>query len=396
MSTIISIATAFVLLSTVALPYAVAGESASLDQILEPIRAKNKLPALAAAVIRNGQTIACGAVGFRKVGSPERVTVNDKWHVGSCTKSMTAAIAGMMVEQEGWRWDMRVAEMFPDLASEIRPEWRSATLEQFLSQYSGAGSINEETINTRLLANAGKSPLEQRKLFTRDFLVDHGPTVPPGTEWKYDNANYVLVGHAIELRLKQPWETIIRERLFKPLGMDSAGFGPPASGKAIDQPWGHILDEEGTLKPIPPDLTVESWGRDPALTQKLRADNPAALGPAGRVHCSIGDLAKYAAWQLCGACGKGTLLKAATFRKLHTRYKKEGEYACGWVVGYRDWAGGDTLSHGGSNGTFMTAMWLAPKKDFAVVVCANLGGSRCEAVVDETAGALIEEYLLKQ
>jgi CubicO group peptidase (beta-lactamase class C family) len=161
MNTRTSVATLVVLNLTAVLSPAVAGESTSLDQILEQIRSKNKLPALAAAVIRNGQTIACGAVGFRKVGSPERVTVNDKWHIGSCTKSMTAAIAGMMVEQEGWRWGMKVAEMFPDLASEIRPEWRSATLEQFLSQYSGAGSINDDTINTGLWANAGKSPLEQ-------------------------------------------------------------------------------------------------------------------------------------------------------------------------------------------------------------------------------------------
>lgn len=396
MSPIISVAIAAILVFMTGPSHAVAIEAASPDPILEQIRVKNKLPGLAAAVVCNGQTIACGAVGFRKEGSPERVTLKDKWHIGSCTKSMTAVLAAMMVEEQGWRWNMKVSEMFSDLAGEIRPEWRSATLEQFLSHYSGAGSINDETIDTRVLANASRSPIEQRKLFTRDFLTGHAPTVPPGTEFKYENANYVLVGHAIELKLKQPWEIIIRERLFKPLGMDSVGFGPPASGKAIDQPWGHILDEEGRLKPIPPDITGKSWVWDPELAQKIRADNPAALGPAGTVHCSIGDLAKYAAWQLRGARGKGTLLKAAAFQKLQTRFKKEGEYAYGWVVGYHDWAAGDTLSHGGSNGTFMTAIWLAPKKDFAVVVCANLGGTRCQTVVDETAGALIEAYLPKQ
>jgi hypothetical protein len=120
------------------------------------------------------------------------------------------------------------------------------------------------------------------------------------------------------------------------------------------------------------------------------------LAPAGSVHCSIGDLAKYAAWQLRGARGKGTLLKPKTFKKLHTRFKDDGEYACGWVVAYRDWAGGDTLSHGGSNGTFMTEIWLAPKKDFAVIVCANLGGARCQAVVDEAVAALIKHFLTEQ
>src|ERR1017187_4012491 len=148
---------------------AAADQTTSLDQVLEPIRSQRHLPALAAAVVKDGRMAACGAVGFRKHGSTERVTVNDEWHIGSCTKSMTAALAGMMVEQEGWRWDMKVTEMFPGLAREIRPEWRSVTLEQFLSHYSGAGSIHDETINTRLLANASKSPIEQRTLFARDL-----------------------------------------------------------------------------------------------------------------------------------------------------------------------------------------------------------------------------------
>jgi hypothetical protein len=108
-------------------------------------------------------------------------------------------------------------------------------------------------------------------------------------------------------------------------------------------------------------------GSKPKPPGDVAADNPAALGPGGTVHCSIGGLAKYAAWQLRGACGQGDLLKKETFKKLHTRFKGGGEYACGWEVLYRDWAGGEALYHGGSNGTFMTAIWLAPKKDFAVV-----------------------------
>jgi CubicO group peptidase (beta-lactamase class C family) len=375
-------------------PFTVDGQPASLNEILEPIRATHKLTALAAAVVRNGEIVASGAVGSRKVGSPERVTLADKWHIGSCTKSMTAALAGMLVDKGQWRWDIKVTEMFPNLAGKILPEWRGATLEEFLTQYSGAG--NEDCFDEGLLARASRPPLEQRAQFIHDFFTQRGPSTPPGTDWKYDNANYSVVGHAIELRLNKPWETVMRERLFKPLGMDSAGFGPPASGKAVDQPWGHVIAEDGKVTPMPPDAMGDTWIWVPELGQKVHADNPAALWPGGGVHCSIGDLAKYAAWQLRGARGKGTLLKAATFERLHTRLRKEEHYACGWEVSYRDWAGGDALFHGGSNGTFMTAIWLAPKKDFAVVVCSNLGGTDCQSAVDGTVSALIEAYLDKQ
>lgn len=251
LSTGVSVTIVAVLIFTVTLASVLAANPASPDQILEPIRVKNRLPALAAAVVRNGQIAASGAVGFRKEGSSERVTVKDKWHVGSCTKSMTAALAGMMVDEGRWHWAMKVTEMFPNLAEKIIPGWRGATLEEFLTQYSGAG--NEDCFDAGVLARAAMLPLQQRAAFIHEFLIEHGPKTTPGTVWNYDNANFIIVGHAMELKLKQPWEILMRERLFKPLGMDSAGFGPPASGKAIDQPWGHVITEGGIMKPMPPD-----------------------------------------------------------------------------------------------------------------------------------------------
>ena len=153
--------------------------------------------------------------------------------------------------------------------------------------------------------------------------------------------------------------------------------------------------EGNKVVPMPPDAAGDTAIWVPELGQRVSADNPAALAPAGMVHCSIGDLAKYAAWHLRGARGDGTLLKTSTFKKLHTRYKQDRNYACGWEVEYQVWAGGEAIHHGGSNGTFMTAMWLAPEKDFAVVVCANAGGLHAQSVVNEAVDALIKECLLK-
>ena len=55
----------------------------------------------------------------------------------------------------------------------------------------------------------------------------------------YSNQGYAIVGAMLEKLTGTPWETLITERLFKPLHMDSAGFGPPGTIGAVDQPWGH-------------------------------------------------------------------------------------------------------------------------------------------------------------
>ncbi len=352
---------------------------ACLDTLLEPIRQTSELPALAAAVVKGGETVAVGAVGLRKAGGSDPVTTGDKWHIGSCTKSMTAALAGMLVEEGKLRWDMTLTEMFPELAAQILPEWRAVTLEQLASNHGGTpNDLNEDDLWARLWERVGKPPREQRVYLTRELLTKHKPVATPGTKYVYSNAGFALVGHAIETRLDRPWEEVLRERLFVPLGMTSAGFGAPASVGQVDQPWGHTVGSDGVLESIRPGL---------------HADNPAAIGPGGTVHCSIGDFARYAAWQLAGARGAGRLLTPETFRKLHRPFASDSEYAGGLVATQRSWGDGTVLTHAGSNTMFYAVMWIAPQKDFAVVVCTNLGGDSAAKAVDNTAAALIHTYL---
>ena len=85
-------------------------EPADLATILEPIRKEHKLVALAAGVVSHGELIALGSVGERKHGSGVKVTVRDKFHLGSCTKAMTGTLIGMLVEQGKLGWDTTLAE----------------------------------------------------------------------------------------------------------------------------------------------------------------------------------------------------------------------------------------------------------------------------------------------
>ena len=73
-----------------------------------------------------------------------------------------------------------------------------------------------------------------------------------------------------------------------------------------------------------------------------KIDNPPVMGPAGRVHCTIQDWSKYVADFLRGMTGKPALLPAAAYEKLSTP-PFGGDYALGWIVTERDWAGGTVL-----------------------------------------------------
>lgn len=358
-----------------------AGDSVDLNALLEPLRVSGKLPGLAAAVIRDGQLHAVGAVGVRKEGDAAKVELSDRWHLGSCTKSMTATLAAMLVEEGKFRWDETLPQLLPVLAPKMNDGWKPVTLEQLLAHRGGAPhDLNQNGLWGRVWGKAGEAPLDQRVYLAKELLGKQAPAQAVGS-FVYSNSGYSLVGHAIELRLGKPWEAVLNQRLFEPLKLSSGGFGMPATLGKTDQPWGHARNKEGALRPIPPGL---------------QADNPAAIGPGGTAHLSITDFATYAAFHIQGQREGHKLLSAEGFRKLHTPLAKDGDYGLGWVVTSRPWGGGEVLNHNGTNTTNYAVMWLAPKRNFGVVICTNAGGGGVDKAVDDVAGMLIGKFAPKK
>ena len=78
-------------------------------QNFEAIRKKHDLPALAVVVVKDGQICDRAAVGVRKWGDPTPVTTNDAFHIGSCTKSMTATLTAILLDEGKLRWDTTIA-----------------------------------------------------------------------------------------------------------------------------------------------------------------------------------------------------------------------------------------------------------------------------------------------
>lgn len=352
-----------------------------LEALLEPIRAANNVPALACAVIRSNQVIGLGAVGRRKSDvTTAPVTLADKWHHGSLTKSMTATLAAMLVERGEITWETTLAEVFPDLAAAMRPEWRTVRLDWLCSNRGGApNDLGPSGIWSQLWDFKGTPTEGRHLLLTR--LTAISPSSTPGTKYEYSNAGFALAGHMLETVAGQPWEELITERLFAPLGMTSAGFGVPATPRHIDQPWGHQRVGANN-HPIEPGTN---------------ADNPPAIGPAGTVHCSLLDLAKYTAFHLVGHQVDTPLLPNGVMRRLHTAPPDNGNYAYGWLESTRTWANGLTLSHAGSNVQWYSVIWIAPNRDFAVVALSNIaaasGPNPGAVATDQAAAKMIAEFL---
>jgi len=352
----------------VAMSSAAPAQPTNAASALEALRKKHGLPALVVVVVKDGRICDRVAVGVRKHGDSTPVTTNDLFHIGSCTKSMTATLAAIVVEEGKLQWTTTVAQVFPEV--KMDPQYEAVTLEQLLMHRGGCPAAPPAAAWTRAWAQKG-TPKEQRLQFIQAVL-SQPPAAAPGTEFIYSNQGYAIAGAMLEKRTGKAWEALLTERLFRPLGMNSAGFGAPGAIGTLDQPWGH--------------------SRSAGKTTPVQSDNPPAIGPAGTVHCSLDDLARFVIFHLQRGQGTSSLLKPETFRKLHTA-PAGGDYACGWLSLERGWAGGKALMHNGSNTMWYLVMWLAPEKNFAVITATNIAGPDAEKGCDAAASAMIQKWL---
>jgi CubicO group peptidase (beta-lactamase class C family) len=327
------------------------------------------VPALAGAIVEGNALVALGADGVRELGREVRVSTEDVFHLGSCTKAMTATLIARLVEAKELRWESTVASVFTDLAPKMDPRWREVSLEQLLTHRAGAPADLDAGGLWKRLRESEAEPREQRRMLLEGVLT-RPPVEPPGTAFLYSNAGYAIAGAMAERATGKAWEDLMRKQLFEPLGMESAGFGPPGKPGKLGSPVGH--DRGG--KPV---------------GTGAKADNPAAIGPAGTVHASLADWGRFVAAHLNGERGGAKILRAASFEKLHTPPPgAEPVYAMGWGVTQRSW-GGRVLTHSGSNTLWFCTVWIAPEKGFAVLVATNQGGEEAQRACDEAALILI-------
>lgn len=327
-----------------------------LSGALEKIRSRQGIPALAAAVLRDGQLIDIAAIGFRAGKKGPRVTPDDRFHLGSCTKSMTATLCAILVEQGKLKWDSTIGNVFPSLKDKINPKFHPVTLEQLLCHRSGLPDdhVPDLILFPQIMSLQGDMQLQRRELVS--IVLNREPATSPGYAYAYSNYGFAIAGAMCEAVMAEPYETLMSKRLFEPLGMSSAGFGAPGCADKIDQPRGHnkLFTWHSPVKPGP------------------GSDNPAVIGPAGTAHASLGDWAKYAALHLDALRGKPRILKKESFDRLHSDPFKQ-EYGFGWAQADRDWADGKMFAHDGSNGRWYAMVILAPKKNTALLVATNAG-----------------------
>lgn len=159
-------------------------------QFADTIRNTYNIPEISYAVIDSKSTLEIAALGKHSVNLPDTATLDDRFHIGSNTKAMTAFIIARYVEKGKLKWTTKFFNLFPEWKEKSKSEYANITLQDLLSHKAGIQAFQGEN-DPQIPDFKGTDP-EKRKQFGQFVLMlepvkmdDHNPFI-------YSNAGYTL------------------------------------------------------------------------------------------------------------------------------------------------------------------------------------------------------------
>ena len=139
-----------------------------------------------------------------------------KFRLGSITKQFTATLILQLVEQGKIKLDGHITDYLPDYRKDTGDK---VTIHNLLTHTSGIPSYTERPDYTSDISRNTFTPADFVKKYVSGDLE-----FEPGTKFSYDNGGYFILGAIVEKITGKPYEQVLKERIFDPLGMSDTGF----------------------------------------------------------------------------------------------------------------------------------------------------------------------------
>ena len=323
---------------------------------LSALAERHHVPGATLGILRMGQgrddELAEAAFGVLNKETGVEVTTDTLFQIGSITKVWTTTVVMQLVDEGLLDLEAPVAEVLPELRLADPDVTKQVTMRHLLTHTSGIdGDVFTDT-------GRGDDCVEKYVASLEEVAQNH----PLGATWSYCNSGFVLAGLVIEKLTGGTWDRAVRDRIFRPLGLEHT-ITLPEEALLHRAAAGHV--SEGTGEPS----RAPVW----ALAR--------SLGPAGVISSTAADLLGFARMHLTGGAGPdGTRLLGASSAAAMTQMQAElpDKYSLGdsWGIGWIrfGWNGRRLIGHDGNTIGQSAFLRLLPDEGLAVALLTN-GGS---------------------
>lgn len=310
-------------------------------------------------VAQNGDVIYRAGHGEadKSWGNPN--TPDTRFRIGSVTKQFTATIVLQLVDEGMLRLDAPISDYLPEYPKEVGVK---VTIHHLLTHTSGIPSYTDMPEFVDKHSRNPYTPQELAATFSGLPLE-----FEPGSNWRYSNSGYFLLGVIIEKVTGKPYDEVLRERVLEPLGMKQSGYD--RYDEVVEkQASGYIMLPDGTLK------------RAPFLDTSIPYS-------AGMMYSTVDDLFT---WDQA-LYGETFLRNSALRAQMFTPYMRG--YGYGWQIGERK-IGNRTVTiveHGGAIPGFHAGFRRMPDDRNTIIVLDNMSGQHVDELVEGITQVLYDQ-----
>ncbi|QNK61154.1 class A beta-lactamase-related serine hydrolase [Pedobacter sp. PAMC26386] len=339
----------------------VMAQTADVSSFLKDKMQKLGIPGMQVAIVQRGKIILNQSFGIANLQETLTVTSKSIFPINSCTKVFTGVAIMQLVEEDKIDLSAPISHYLDSL-----PEsWKPITIRQLLTHISGLPDIMSVLDPfSGGFGSLGNEATAWAKITAKpmDFTT--------GTQFSYNQTNYLLLGKIIEKLRGQPFTQVFKERQFQVVSMPNTVFGD--SRDVIP----HIVPSYRFTRNIDGNTLQE-----PKLTNTYVEFVPALRTGSG-LNSTAEDLAN---WII--ALQQGKLIKTkSTLNTMWTAGTFNNGSPTIWALG---WGVNKFRTHHkavGMSGGGRSAFLIYPDDDLAIIVLTNLAGSYPESFIDEIAG----------
>ena len=319
-------------------PPSLARLAARIDSAARDLIATKKTPSLSVAISQKGRTVFAQAFGSADLEQQVAARPGTVYLIGSITKQFTAAAILGLVEEGALSLDDSLGKFFPAWPAATR----AVTVRQLLNHTSGIKDYTNVPRWLRLMA----LPLPPDSMIA--LFRDEPTDFAPGTEWRYDNSGYYLLGLIIEKAAGEPYPRHLERRLFAPLGLHATRYC--------------------SSRPVVPDR-APGYSATPAGFENAAPISLDQAFAAGAICSTASDLL---AWTR--ALQTGRVIKPASYQLMTTPIPLPGGKAqtYGFGLGVGTFSGHRMISHNGGINGFNAQMASYPDDSLIVAVLVNV------------------------
>jgi CubicO group peptidase (beta-lactamase class C family) len=327
------------------------------DEAVTALMTEFHVPGLGVGIIKDGQVVLAKGYGFRDVEAKTPVTPRTVFAIGSNSKSFTATLLAMLVDEKKLEWDKPVRTWLPDFELKDPYATREMTPRDLVSHLSGLPRHDV---------------LWYGRSFTREQLYQRLKYLEPSTSFRnyfqYQNLMFMTAGVLAERITGQTWEQLVQSRIFTPLGMTRANTSTNDLPKADDFSWAYDYRNGQVVK-------VPYRNLDP-------------VGAAGSINASVEDMLKYIQFRMnFGRAGDKQLVSARQDSIMQTSRSvipggwsfqnspEVGPDTYGLALAVSNYRGSRLIMHGGGIDGFISQMAWLPNEKIGLVVLSNTTNS---------------------